>query len=242
MEQNQESTNLCSACSERPIKVKSRALCYRCNQLWLKSPERQHGLLVARSRSALLPCRFSFMHPNDFGSCEESRASYARHDAEWEAARESARRHYEGQSDDNIVVLAAIKVFQERVNELEEQSTHLGVQGVPQRPEFMNQTLLPLERDAQASFLKALDERFQAINDRLLDAEDVGSGHSTPSFKARQLGRYAHSIYERSKPLFWEFGVQRSHRHYIELLAKAMVEIDNPHYRTWLSQRGMYPM
>jgi len=242
MEKLKKTSDLCAACQERPVAVQKRGLCSRCYQRWLVSPERERELLVKRSRAALMPLWARFVLPESFSSPDEARMSYAEQENAWKDAVRQARQHYGNLSDEAAIVLAKIKSLLEDVNQLECRAMLAGVSGIPERPSHMQQFLLPLKRKQQEVLVKQLDERFKAINSRVLDAEQIDCAPSFQNRSAREVGKYARQIYERSKPLFWHFGKARSHRYYKKLLLRAILEWhDNPNVRFWLSKRGMCP-
>lgn len=242
MEKQINTNDLCRFCQERPVSVQKRSLCPCCYQRWLRSPERQRELLAKRSRTSLMPPSSHFIHPESVSSPDEARRTYVEQEEAWQDAIRQASQHYRNLGDEAAIVLAQIKSFVDDVNQLECRAMLAGVSGIPERPSYMHELLLPLKRKQQEMFLKQLDERFKAINHRVLAAEQIDCAPNSRNRKARDVGKFAQGIYERSKPLFWHFGKARSHRYYKKMLLRAIVEWhDNPNARFWLSQRGMCP-
>lgn len=242
MEKHEDTNSLCRSCQERPVSVQKHSLCPRCYQRWLKSPDHQRELLVKRSRAALMPPSSHFIHAESVSSPDEARRIYVEQEEAWQDAIRQANQHYRNLGDEAAIVLAQIKSFISNVTQLEVSAVLAGVSGIPERPSFMNEPLLPLKRKQQEMLAKQVDERFKAINNRVLAAEQIDCAPSFRNRKAREVGKYARLIYERSKPLFWHFGKARSHRYYKKALVRAIMENPgNPHLRFWLSKRGMCP-
>ncbi|MCW5936882.1 MAG: hypothetical protein KIT11_06220 [Fimbriimonadaceae bacterium] len=189
-----------------------------------------------------MPPSSHFIHPESVSNPDEARRTYVEQEEAWQDAIRQASQHYRNLGDEAAIVLAQIKSFVDDVNQLECRAMLAGVSGIPERPSYMHELLLPLKRKQQEMFLKQLDERFKAINHRVLAAEQINCAPNSRNRKAREVGKFAQGIYERSKPLFWHFGKARSHRYYKKMLLRAIVEWhDNQNARLWLSQRGMCP-
>lgn len=189
-----------------------------------------------------MPQSSHFIHPESDSSPDEARRNYIEQEEAWQDAIRQASQHYRNLGDEAAIVLAQIKSFISNVNQLEISAMLAGVSGIPERPSFMHEPLLPLKRKQQEMLVKQIDERFKAINNRVLAAEQIDCAPSFRNRKAREVGKYARLIYERSKPLFWHFGKARSHRYYKKALVRAIMESQgNPNARLWLSKRGMSP-
>src|SRR5581483_3811213 len=145
MEKHEDTNSLCRFCQERPASVQKRSLCQRCYQRWLKSPDHQRELLVKRSRAALMPPSSHFIHAESVSSPEEAKGIYVEQEEAWQDALRRANQHYRNLGDEAAIMLAQIKSFIGSVNQLEVSAMLAGMSGIPERPSFMNEPLLPLK-------------------------------------------------------------------------------------------------
>lgn len=239
MKEEQLSSNLCRSCRKGTIFNQTRQICRSCYNLWYKSPEAQWQWLVNSSRRYLAPSRGSFVTFQDLvDDCNGDATSRLIHEADWKAAVEAMNERLRGMSDDDIVALAEIKRFLDAVNKLERLARSASVEGIPKRPNFMTAASIPMSAEGQAHFVRQVDGRFHAINDRLLKAEKVDGVPALENQRARNIGRIAHAAYEQSKPLFGQLSSGRTHGHCQNLVLEAL---GRRHYnsepRDWLEGR-----
>jgi hypothetical protein len=119
---------------------------------------------------------------------------------------------------------------------LEAQGAALGIQPpAGPMPQPKGRRLDELVRAA-----RLLDRRFQAWNERVLEAERHLEAPTSESLGARQVGILAHRWYEATKPLYGELGVVRHHAATVALYKRALIEADhNEHAKRFLADRGM---
>ena len=108
-----------------------------------------------------------------------------------------------------------INHFDTELSQLESKATHFGI--TPLQEEFQGSD--------QRERLHWLHQRFQTINIPLLKLEDHLAPHPSPTaLRARQLGREMHDLYNRTKPLCREFGINRCCKAYGALYLQALCE------------------